>query len=39
MFTARQGPLAFYRGYVPAFIRLGPHTVITFVIYEQLKKM
>ena len=37
-FTARQGPLAFYKGYVPAFVRLGPHTVLTFIFYEQLKK-
>ena len=37
-FTARQGPLAFYKGYVPAFVRLGPHTVLTFIFLEQLKK-
>jgi hypothetical protein len=32
------GLLAFYKGYVPAFVRLGPHTVLTFVFFEQLKK-
>ena len=37
-FTFRQGPLAFYKGYVPAFVRLGPHTVLTFIFLEQLKK-
>ena len=37
-FTLRQGPLAFYKGYVPAFVRLGPHTVLTFIFLEQLKK-
>lgn len=36
-FTAKQGPSAFFKGYVPAFIRLGPHTVLTFVFYEQLR--
>ena len=38
-FTFREGgPLAFYKGYVPAFVRLGPHTVLTFLFLEQLKK-
>uniref|UniRef100_A0A672Q0R7 Mitochondrial dicarboxylate carrier-like n=1 Tax=Sinocyclocheilus grahami TaxID=75366 RepID=A0A672Q0R7_SINGR len=36
--TARLGPLAFYKGLVPAGIRLIPHTVLTFVFLEQLKK-
>lgn len=37
--TARSGgPLAFYKGYVPAFVRLGPHTIFTFIFLEQLKK-
>ena len=35
--TAREGPLAFYKGYVPAFVRLGPHTILTFIFYEQLR--
>ena len=38
MFTARQGPLAFYKGYVPAFVRLGPHTILTFIFFEQLRQ-
>ena len=37
MFTAKQGPMAFYKGYVPAFIRLGPHTILTFIFFEQLR--
>ena len=37
MYTAKQGPLTFYKGYVPAFIRLGPHTILTFIFYEQLR--
>ncbi|XP_037716757.1 mitochondrial dicarboxylate carrier [Drosophila subpulchrella] len=35
--TAKLGPLGFFKGYVPAFVRLGPHTVITFVFLEQLR--
>jgi len=38
MFTARQGfPFVFFKGFVPAFVRLGPHTIITFVFLEQLR--
>ncbi|XP_023331168.1 mitochondrial dicarboxylate carrier [Eurytemora carolleeae] len=36
-FTASQGPTAFYKGYLPAFVRLGPHTILTFVFFEQLR--
>ena len=37
-YTARQGfPFAFFKGFVPAFVRLGPHTIITFVLFEQLR--
>ncbi|XP_036268238.1 mitochondrial dicarboxylate carrier isoform X1 [Pipistrellus kuhlii] len=38
METARLGPLAFFKGLVPAGIRLMPHTVLTFVFLEQLRK-
>uniref|UniRef100_A0A672F505 Mitochondrial dicarboxylate carrier n=1 Tax=Salarias fasciatus TaxID=181472 RepID=A0A672F505_SALFA len=36
--TARLGPLAFYKGLVPAGIRLIPHTVLTFIFLEQLRQ-
>ncbi|XP_076243443.1 dicarboxylate carrier 1 isoform X2 [Calliopsis andreniformis] len=36
-YTAKLGPLAFFKGYVPAFVRLAPHTILTFVFLEQLK--
>jgi len=36
-YTGRNGPLAFYKGYVPAFVRLGPQTILTFVFFEQLR--
>ena len=35
--TLAEGPRAFYKGYVPAFVRLGPQTVLTFVFFEQLR--
>ncbi|NXE56543.1 DIC protein, partial [Casuarius casuarius] len=38
METAKLGPLAFYKGFVPAAIRLIPHTILTFVFLEQLRK-
>lgn len=36
--TIKLGPLALYKGLVPAGIRLIPHTVLTFVFLEQLRK-
>ncbi|NXP35574.1 DIC protein, partial [Leiothrix lutea] len=38
METAKLGPLAFYKGFVPAAVRLIPHTVLTFIFLEQLRK-
>ncbi|XP_073705275.1 mitochondrial dicarboxylate carrier [Garra rufa] len=35
--TGRLGPKAFYKGLVPAGIRLIPHTVLTFIFLEQLR--
>ncbi|CAH0579256.1 unnamed protein product [Chrysodeixis includens] len=35
--TAKESPLAFFKGYVPAFVRLAPHTILTFVFLEQLR--
>ena len=31
--------MAFYKGFVPFFLRLGPHTVITMLAFEQLEKI
>ncbi|XP_076609194.1 mitochondrial dicarboxylate carrier isoform X1 [Chaetodon auriga] len=36
--TAKLGPKAFYKGLVPAAIRLIPHTVFTFLFLEQLRQ-
>ncbi|XP_054707607.1 mitochondrial dicarboxylate carrier-like [Uloborus diversus] len=35
--TAKLGPLGFFKGYVPAFIRLTPQTILTFIFFEQLR--
>lgn len=34
---AKAGPLGFFKGFVPAFVRLGPQTVLTFIFFEQLR--
>lgn len=34
-----EGPLSFYKGFFPAWIRLGPHTVCTFIILEKLRSL
>lgn len=33
------GPGGFFKGFTPAFVRLGPHTIFTFMFLEQLKKL
>ena len=35
--TARQGYMVFTKGFVPAFVRLGPQTVLTWIFLEQLR--
>lgn len=35
--AANDGVLSLWRGFTPYFLRLGPHTIITFVCLEQLK--
>lgn len=32
------GPSGLFKGFMPAFIRLGPHTILMFIFLEQLKK-
>ncbi|CAG8664155.1 1636_t:CDS:2 [Dentiscutata erythropus] len=32
-----EGPQALFKGWVPAFVRLTPHTVVTFMVLEQIK--
>ncbi|CAG8469211.1 7855_t:CDS:2, partial [Racocetra persica] len=35
---SNEGPQALFKGWVPAFVRLTPHTVVTFMVLEQIKK-
>ncbi|CAF3367825.1 unnamed protein product [Rotaria socialis] len=32
------GPGGLFKGFIPAFIRLGPHTILMFIFLEQLKQ-
>lgn len=34
---ATAGPMGFFKGFIPAFVRLGPQTVLTFIFFEQLR--
>jgi dicarboxylate transporter 10 len=36
-YTAKTGPLGFFKGFIPAFVRLGPHTILTFIFLEKLR--
>ncbi|KAF7732565.1 Mitochondrial dicarboxylate transporter [Apophysomyces ossiformis] len=33
-----EGFPSLFRGWMPAFVRLGPHTIVTFIVLEQLKE-
>ena len=33
----QSGLIGFYKGYVPAFVRLAPHTILMFIFFEQLR--
>ena len=35
--TSKEGPLAFYKGFVPAWIRLSPQTILTWLFLERLR--
>uniref|UniRef100_A0A8R1HXN8 Mitochondrial dicarboxylate carrier n=1 Tax=Caenorhabditis japonica TaxID=281687 RepID=A0A8R1HXN8_CAEJA len=37
LFTAKLGPMGFFKGFIPAWARLAPHTVLTFIFFEQLR--
>jgi len=34
-----EGLIGFYKGFIPNYIRLGPHTTITLVVLEELRKI
>lgn len=33
-----EGPTAFFKGFVPSFLRIGPHFVLTFLLLEQMRR-
>lgn len=37
--AAAEGPLAVYKGFWPTWMRLGPHTIITFTVFEYLRAL
>ncbi|KAK3721833.1 Mitochondrial dicarboxylate transporter [Vermiconidia calcicola] len=37
--TANEGLIWMFKGWVPSFVRLGPHTIATFMFLEQHKKV
>ncbi|XP_076025183.1 dicarboxylate carrier UCP2-like [Genypterus blacodes] len=34
-----EGPTAFYKGFMPSFLRLGSWNIVMFVTYEQIKRL
>ncbi|KAI8621415.1 mitochondrial carrier domain-containing protein [Chytriomyces sp. MP71] len=34
-----EGPFALYKGFSAHYLRIGPHTILTFVFLEQVKKL
>ncbi|OZJ06114.1 hypothetical protein BZG36_01059 [Bifiguratus adelaidae] len=36
---ATEGPLALYKGFFMCWFRLGPHTIISLMVFEQLRKI
>jgi len=34
---ALSGPAGFFKGFIPAFVRLGPQTILTFLFFEQIR--
>ncbi|XP_069803601.1 solute carrier family 25 member 34 [Dendropsophus ebraccatus] len=37
--THKEGILALYKGIVPAYVRLGPHTILSLLFWEELRKL
>ncbi|XP_070558897.1 mitochondrial substrate carrier family protein ucpB-like [Ptychodera flava] len=34
-----EGPLGLYKGFIPNWVRIGPHTVISLFLFEQFRKL
>ena len=35
----REGVLSLWRGWLPSWVRLGPHTCISLLVFEWLRKV
>lgn len=35
----QEGPLALYKGLGPAYLRLGPHTILSMFFWDELRKL
>lgn len=35
----REGFRSLWKGFSPYYLRIGPHTVLSFIVLEQLKKL
>ena len=33
-----EGPLALFNGWVPTYCRLGPHAILTFPLFEAMRR-
>jgi solute carrier family 25 protein 34/35 len=33
----KEGPWGFYKGWGPSFLRIGPHTVLSLMFWDQLR--
>lgn len=34
-----EGVRGLYKGWLPNWLRIGPHTIVTFIVYEQLRRI
>ena len=34
-----EGVIALYKGWLPQWLRIGPHTLVSFLVYEQLRRL
>lgn len=34
-----EGLFGLYKGFIPNWMRIGPHTIVTFIVYEQLRRL
>lgn len=34
-----EGPFGLYKGFIPNWMRIGPHTIISFFVFEQLRRI